>query len=186
MKTTKPSSQVYSNALFRPLALAAKARLNASTAPAPINSAIKLPISPQTIMTQAMVSSIITVNKVEEKLVSAADGSSNTNPRIVPTSSDTIGRLLNIAMTTVASAGSSTGQLPSITLNPHRLGWSASIDCRLIGAPSSTYRAADSHASLFASQNTALLRSVVISSSDKPNSANTSSVCSPNNGGILR
>jgi hypothetical protein len=65
-------------------------------------------------MIQAMVSCIITSSSMAEKLLRAAAGSSINKPTITPASKDSIGRRLNMAVTTVTSAGSSTSKLVSV------------------------------------------------------------------------
>ena len=64
-------------------------------------------------ITQAMVSLSITSSNIEEKFVSAVLGSSIINPTNTPASSDSIGRRLSIAVTTVTTDGSNTNQLVS-------------------------------------------------------------------------
>jgi hypothetical protein len=64
-------------------------------------------------MTQAMVSLIITSSDIAKKFVSTLLGSSIINPTNTPASSDSMGRRLSMAVTTVTIDGSNTSQLVS-------------------------------------------------------------------------
>ena len=115
MKTARPNSHVASNALARVLTRRLASRPKADAPPMRASSAISPPISPQTMITQPMVSSRMTVRMTSVKLVSSSAGASMASPTTVPPTSGSMVRLESTASTSTTRVGIRTGN-PSMVM----------------------------------------------------------------------
>ena len=108
MKTASPSSQVASSALARVRTRRLASRPKADAPPIRASTAISPPISPQTMITQPMVSSCMTVRITSVKLVRSSEGASMASPTTVPPTNGSMVRLESTASTSTTKVGITT------------------------------------------------------------------------------
>ena len=103
---TMPWNQVTINDLLLEFALFAILRANADAPPVWISSYIRLPMRPQTMMTQPIVSSCMTCSVISERLAMTFPGEISRVPTTTTASSAATGRCVITAVAITTSVGS--------------------------------------------------------------------------------